>query len=77
MVVPEKKFAFKIPTSIPLSVGCMFSCSALTAFSGVKAVLPSIEDAIKYKGLLYFLFMKVLYSRCFLKTLNFDVYYLF
>lgn len=50
MAVPDKKFAIKLPSSIPLSVGCMFPCSALTAFSGVKAVLPSIEDAIKYKG---------------------------
>ncbi|CAK8690263.1 unnamed protein product [Clavelina lepadiformis] len=50
IIVPESKFAVKLPDSIPLDVACMFSCSGLTTYSAVVTARPAVEKAIVRKG---------------------------
>ena len=50
VVVPDKKFAVKLPQSVPFDLACMFACSTLTAYHAVNAVMQTVQNAGKIKG---------------------------
>ncbi|XP_076817865.1 alcohol dehydrogenase-like [Clavelina lepadiformis] len=50
VVIPERKFAIKIPKSIPLDVACMLSCSCLTTYNAVIKTKLTIEKATARNG---------------------------
>jgi len=53
VVVPDKKFAVKLPDSVPFDVACMLACSSLTAYHAVTSTVETVEAAIKINGKLF------------------------
>lgn len=51
VIIPEVQLCVKLPTGVPPEIGCMLSCSALTAYNAVLKVKSSLESAVRIRGM--------------------------
>lgn len=50
VLVPDVKFAIKVPNAMSLDVACLLPCSAITAYWAILKAQSFIEQAIDVKG---------------------------
>ncbi len=50
VVVPEWKYAVRLPPMIPPEIGCMLPCSVLTTYNAVLKARPVLEKAVRMRG---------------------------